>query len=376
MTGILNVRMETGMNRAIFTRRVISLFIALILVSIATWKVMEKTEHTPPSGACASTTEALYITPKGEVTDAVVRLMGLTGIRIANDAFPAEKDWPEVRLQIKSRDVTEVAAAVQGKIDPNVTWFGAPKTERWEADALKLKLSRAQADRIVSLSLEALHQAENMYPTGDAPKAVFFLGSTLGSVRKRLAFLNELYETKKLSPDLLIYVLTGERKLDGNVGETNTTLMNPTNGLIPFRGDWAPTDLVISDEAGMIKLVFSQSRHVSLDETRIKFVYSSKGDRRRANTEGTVVQWLKEFSPPSGTYVAISNQPYNFYQECVIRRVLLQAGRPDICVRVIGPGKEIEDTTDAAVISDATNLLNNVSRILYELSNIKKAFPS
>ncbi|MBX9805034.1 MAG: hypothetical protein K2Y18_04685 [Alphaproteobacteria bacterium] len=363
------------MIKEIFTKRVISLFIALILVSIATWKVMNKIEHPTPSGACASTTEALYITPKAEVTDAVVRLMGLTGIRIANDALPPEKDWPEVRLQIKSRDVSEVAAAVQGKIDPAVTWFGVPKTERWEADALKPKLSRAQADHIVSLNLETLHQAESMYPTG-LPNAVFFLGSTLGSVRKRLAFLNELYESKKLSPDLTVYVLTGERKLDEKVGETTTILMDPNNALIPFRGDWAPTDLVISDEAGMIKLVFSQSRHASLDENRIKFVYSSKGDRRRANTEGTIVQWLKEFSPSSGMYVAISNQPYNFYQECVIRRVLLQAGRPDICVRVIGPGKKVEDKTDAAVIADATNLLDNVSRILYELSNIKKALPS
>jgi hypothetical protein len=122
----------------------------------------------------------------------------------------------------------------------------------------------------------------------------------------------------------------------------------------------------------MIKLVFSQSAHTSLDEKKIILVYSPKGKESRATTASTVVQWLKEFSPPSGTYIAISNQPYNFYQEVVIRRVLLQAGRPDILVEVVGPAIDVKLDTDEAVIQQAQNLLNNLSRILYELQEIRK----
>jgi hypothetical protein len=65
-------------------------------------------------------------------------------------------------------------------------------------------------------------------------------------------------------------------------------------------------------------------------------VYSPKEEGRRATTESTVIQWLKECSPSGGYYLVISNQPYNFYQESVIRRVLLQAGRADIVLKLLG----------------------------------------
>jgi|GEM_PF-2493907 len=349
--------------------KLFKIFIFSAFLILIVWVVMfKKADH------CSITAEALYITPNGEVTGAIVNLLGLTGIRISEDPLKAGKDWPEPKLSIKSRRLEDVVPAVQGKLDPSITWFGDPNKERWEKDTQKPILSISQAIKIIDICGILLEQKERTYPQ-KVPKAVLFLGAALSSVRMRLVYLNELYDLKKLSPGLPVYIITGERKLDEAVGETQINLMDPDNGIIPFRKDWVASQGFISDEGEMIKLVFSQSRHTDLDEKKIMAVYSPKEQGHRATTESTIKYWLKEYSPSAGNYVAISNQPYNFYQESVIRRVLLQAGRPDICVEVVGPEMKLKTESDEAVINQAQNLLNNLSRILYELEKIRHTKP-
>lgn len=346
-------------------------FIAFILLLVfAAW--LAKPNRAPNiTSKCSSPTEVLFVQSNGEVTDAIVHLLGLTGIRILGDPLSTEKNWPEARVHLKSRALKEVVSVVQGKLDPSISWFGDPNKERWENDPKKPRLTTPQALSIVSVCLDSLQQREKTLPT-KSPKAILFLGATLSRVRMRLAYLNELYDLNKLSSDLPIYVLTGERKLDEKVGETQISLMDVNNGILPFRNDWSVPHDPISDEGEMIKLVFSQSRHTAIAEKNVITVYSPKGEGRRATTESTVVQWLKEYSPSNGNYLAISNQPYNFYQESIIRRVLLQQGRPDICVDVVGPALVAKTGNDESLIDQAKNLLNNISRILYELLEIRK----
>lgn len=341
----------------------------LVLIFVAWIATPRNTDEM--SYKCSSNAEALYVTSEGEVTDAIVKLLGLTGIRIEGDSLKVQENWPEPRIYLKTRRLEEVLPLVQGKIDPSITWFGGAKKERWEEDPKKLTLSISQAREITKVCFDSLKLGEKKYST-KKPKAILFLGATLSSVRQRLAYLNELYELKKLSQDLPVYILTGERKLDEAIGETPASLMNADNGIISFRQDWIASQEAISDEGEMINLVFSQSRHKDLHEKNIVTVYSLKGEGRRATTESTVIQWLKEYSPSAGDYLAISHQPYNFYQECVIRRVLLQAGRTDICVEVVGSGLEMKIKDGDKVIEEAKNLLNNISRILYELLIIEK----
>jgi hypothetical protein len=344
-------------------------FLFLVLIVVIGWLVIEwvKKEH-----SCAYPQESLYITLDGEVTDSVVRLLGWTGIRILNDPLKGEPDWPEAKIILKTRKLEEVVPAIQGKIDPAVTWLGDITKERWEDDTQKMNFSAVQAHNIINIHLRDLHQGEKIYPQS-TPKAILFLGAALARVRLRLAYLNEMYNTGKISPSLPVYVLAGERKLDERIGETFDNLMDPHNGIIPFRKDWHPSQKVVTDEGEMVKLVFSQSRYPQLDERNVHFVYSHKGVQRRATAESNIKQWLADYSPKGGTYIAISNQPYNFYQESVIRRVLLQAGRPDICVKVIGPEMAIKLENESQSIMQAKNFLNNSSRILYELLEIKKS---
>jgi hypothetical protein len=338
--------------------------VGIIFLSITLWQVWNRKPESPYPQ------EALFA-KEGKVTDPLVRLMGLTGIRILKDPLKPEAGWPEARLYLQSRDLEEVVPAIQGKRDPSINWLGDPKKERWEEDPTKLGMPSAQAAEIINISLKSLQLGAKSYPQASA-KAILFLGAALLRVRMRLAFLNDLYETKKLSPLLPVYILTGERQLDEKIGETAEMLVKADNGIIPFRKDWQPSPTTVADEGEMIKLVFAQSRHSALPKDTIFYVYSPKGTGRRATTESTVQQWLAEFHPAGGRYVAISNQPYVFYQECVIRRVLLQSGRPDIHVEVVGPGMDIEPENKDAIADQARDFLNNISRILYELLLIKK----
>lgn len=313
--------------------------------------------------------KSLYVSSKGEVTDPVIKLLGLTGIRILNGK-KIEPHWPKAKIYLKSRTLEDIVPATQGKGEASISWLGDPSKERWEEDPTKPNLSPSQARSIIRICMEDLQQGEAILPQ-DTPQAILFLGAALFRVRLRLAYLNELYDGGKLSPSLPVYGLTGERKLDEEIGETLDNLMNPHNGIIPFRKDWVPPQNIVLDEGKMLELVFSQSRHLQLDPRNIHFVYSPKDQERRATTESTVKQWLIDYSPPGGFYIAISNQPYIFYQECVIRRTLLQSARPDIYVKVIGPGIKINMENDDQLLKQARDFLNNNSRILYELLKIR-----
>jgi hypothetical protein len=318
---------------------------------------------------CSITLDAHYITPQGQITDTLVRLLGLTGIRIEGDLV--ESDWPEPKLILSSRKLNEVVNAVQGKKDPKVNWLGNPIKERWEEDLEKSPLEVKQAKKIIELCDNDLRLSTEVR-LKTTPKGILFLGAALNRVRTRLAFLNELYDKKLLSIFLPVYLLTGERTLDKDIGESQEDLMNQSNGIISFRNDWKPSAEHITDEGEMLKLVFAQSRHKDLAEKSIHLIYSPKGSGRRATTESTVVQWLNDRSPESGSYIAISNQPYVYYQELVIRRVLLETNHLDICVTVFGPGIPAQSLDDFQGVKKATDYLNSISRILYELEKIQR----
>lgn len=303
---------------------------------------------------CVSSRTSSYLDSKAEVTQPILKLLKITGIKLS------------------SSQLEKVVSATQGQSDPSLSWIGTPTKERWEKDSKKITLSLAQAKKIINICSNDLGQGKAVHLQTSHPKGILFLGSTLSSVRKRLAYLNTLYSKGTLSLSRPVYILTGERKLDATIGETSFELINPSNGIISFRKDWVPSDKIASDEGEMIELVFAQSRHEKLKKENIHLVYSPKGEGRRATTESTVKQWLQDFSPKGGTYIAISNAPYIFCQECVIRRVLLQLGRNDICVRVVGSAMEVKKEDESEILKKAQNFLNNTARTLNELLEIKK----
>jgi hypothetical protein len=170
-----------------------------------------------------------------------------------------------------------------------------------------------------------------------------------------------------------VYVLSGERKLDKAIGEDKKSLLDPNNGNISFNPDWKGPVPFPKNETDMIKIVFDQSKHPSIKGENVIFVHTlKKQGQARATTETTVYKWLEQCNPSAGTYLAISNQPYVYYQELSIQQSLLKAGRQDIHVEVVGPGKTPNAVPDKAQDQEISVLLDNLARIFYEMVEIKK----
>src|SRR5690242_12992018 len=88
----------------------------LVLIVAIGWLMVEwkKKEHSLMGSRCAYQLESLYVTPGGEVTEPMVRLLGWTGIRVLNDPVKGEHNWPEARITLKTRKLEEAVPAVQG----------------------------------------------------------------------------------------------------------------------------------------------------------------------------------------------------------------------------------------------------------------------
>jgi hypothetical protein len=309
-----------------------------------------------------------------QATDDVVKLLGLTGIRIQNDSLLPEKEWPEASLTLKSRSLEEITDAVQGRVNPEIAWKRSNNKERWEM-TLTMPISEKQIQQIESIytKLGFFNEAK---PQTTTYRGILFLGSTLSSVRKRLAYLNMLIDSKNYNFSH-IYVLSGERKLDKAIGESQESLLNPKNGEITFRSDWKGHAELPDNETDMIRIVFDQSKHLSLKNDGIIFVHTLKKEgQTRATTETTVYQWLEECHPESGLYLAISNQPYVLYQKLVIQKALLKAGRSDIRVQVVGPETLRKVPDGSQKKQSVAVLLDNLARIFYEMVEIKKMDPN
>ncbi len=312
----------------------------------------------------------LFFDKNNQATNDVVRLLGLTGIRIQNDHLTPDKNWPEAKLTLKSRSLEEITDAVQGKTNPEVAWKRPNNKERWEMQ-LSFPLTQNQLDLIKNIYLNDLKFANEENPKSRAYKGVLFLGSTLKSARIRLSFLNKLIDSKRITFSK-VFVLTGERQLTSDMGETKEAFLNKDNGIITFNSDWTFSEQFPTDETDMVKLVFSQSKHPTLKDENIIFVHTlRKDEERRATTETTVYKWLDLCNPEPGHYLAISNQPFVLYQELVIYNALQKAGRKDIHVEVVGSA--VDSTMhNFKTDQEVAILLDNLARIFYEMVKVSK----
>ncbi len=304
----------------------------------------------------------------GEVTDDIVRILGWTGIRIVNDKMPADPDWPTWKVMIPSRKLEDVVKVTNGDLDQSLSWSQRKDknpSERWE---MKGSYSHNQVKYIVDLYFNNLKMGKvDAFPKQEY-QGVLFLGATLSRVRMRLAHLNHLIETGKIKGP--IYLLTGERTLAEAAEETEKDMLD--NSILPIKAEWIRPASLPNDEGAMVKMVFDQSKHSGLNESDIIMVYTPKKEgEMRATTEGTVIKWLEQAQPKAGTYLAISNQPYNLYQQLVIQRVLLKQGRPDIKIEVTGASLDEEGEDEYRTPQKVAILLDNLNRIFYELKTMK-----
>lgn len=227
-------------------------------------------------------------------------------------------------------------------------WHNHPGIERWYLtleDNLK-----SSATNIIDICENELHMKDAILPKYIKYSGILFLGSTLNSVVRRADFYNALIEEKIIDKKLKIWVLTGERNLDKNAGETKENflkLVAPGQKVLPL-----PTN-----ELDMIKFVFYYKMPKN---TEIEYVYSEKEiNHTRATTASTIYAWSEKMPETRSKiyYLGISNQPYVIYQESIINLTLQKIGRKNVEVDVSGPRAQSQKDNNnyAATLLDAVS---------------------
>ncbi len=240
-------------------------------------------------------------------------------------------------------------------------WYQGKK-ERWEARLPESLNNPDIIDKIIHICYERLDLHDAILPPGDtlcAYDGVFFLGASYHSVINRLDFYLDLVKSGKISKDLPLWVLTGERALTPRIGETEEVfraIVNPRKKTLPL-----PTN-----EAEMIAFVF----HHRLPEDIKATLIDSQKERGygRATTQSTIEAFIHTTGIKSGRFLAISNQPYVYYQQTALQSKLLQLGIP---IEITCVGGAAKNQTEGYKNTHAAMLLDNVAKVLFNLRGMK-----
>ena len=296
----------------------------------------------------------LFYNPKtNEVSQAIKDLLELTGIKV--------KDY----------QLETVTNAIQGKSHPEQSWLRTG--ERWKITS---KLAEEVGEKIVSIILNDLKFGEEIYPNNPSTAEGFVLfGSSLKTVRQRVAFLNALVREKSI-PIKPIYLLGGERPLSAEQEETKDSIFDADNGIVTFRPNYNIPKLlpIINDERDMIAIVADQSIDEQWQSEITSLPTPKEGSAPRATTETTLKTLLSNPDLKKGHYIAISEAPFIEYQQVVTNRTLMMSGKNhDHTIEVVGRGtKSNAHDKQFSKSQQAGVLLDTVARIFYELCLIKK----
>ena len=280
-----------------------------------------------------------YFDEKGQAKEGLIHLLQVTGAPLPD-----------------KRDLASIAVILEKS-----PWSSAPGTDRWDmvlASSIQEK-SPSVASEIIRICEQELGLESVVYPEKNKKYlGVLFLGATLKRVVDRLEFYKKMVKEGKIDSKLPLWVLTGERTLSVKAGETEEYF----NRLVPKGEKKLPYP---KNERDMIKFVF----HYGLrTKNSVKYVFSKKDPNHvRATTASTMVSFLREAPSLKGTFLAISNQPYVFYQETVLLLEARKNNFNDVSIVAIGdyPFSPTEDKNNKAAI-----FLDNVRRTVLNLKSL------
>lgn len=236
-------------------------------------------------------------------------------------------------------------------------WHEHPNKERWYFQ-LPAHLKENASD-IINICENKLGMRYKILPKdiknrGDVKySGVLFLGASFFRVDNRADFYNKLLSHDSIDRKLKVWVLSGERKLDANIGETNDNFYKLMNAK-------QPQNVMPTDELSMIKFVFHYKMPKDID---VEYIDSKKEqDFFRATTASTVKAWAQKipYSSQVSYYLGISNQPYIGYQELVVNLVLKEMGKKNIVVHMVGDASQPASNLD----NHAAILLDTVAKII------------
>lgn len=197
--------------------------------------------------------------------------------------------------------------------------------ERWETQASVWMEKEKQNIIINAKELDIIEKVSSRFKQTDA---ICILGSTLGSMQKRINYAAEAVGKKELTTKNII-LLAGERKV-------STKVDGDEQSLLQIAKKYNIDDLNKLTETHLIKFAYDNSNLRNKIQTVV--IDTPAGNLSRPTTETTLkelMKWLdKHKNIEKITFV--SNQPYIKYQEAIITQIIMNSN-PNIIFEVIGP---------------------------------------
>jgi len=224
-------------------------------------------------------------------------------------------------------------------------WLRPAGKERWEIQ----DTFAAKRDQVFPLltSMGFVHEQKVTQKQYDY---ALVLGATMQRMRSRVAYL-----LKQINAGIRvgkIVVLTGLRDRSSDI-ETESVILGTGQTDLPIKKDWHLVGALPATETDMIKLIFEQAdfpdgfRKIPVEFINTPAQVTKDGGVRRPNTADTVACWLAQ-KPVPGSCLAISNQPYNLYQDAIIRNTLPTT----FTLETVGAGAETQKEESIAVYLD------------------------
>jgi hypothetical protein len=240
-------------------------------------------------------------------------------------------------------------------------WLRKPNQERWHMEKSEYQVKESQIIPI----FRRLGMIDQVDPSIHNPDYAVILGATVSRMRTRIQHMFELIENGRFMPKQII-ILVGARPLDPTQ-EPEAVLMNQQ----VVRKDWVHPTVLPTTESEAAKFIWDQlpksDKVKSIPVTFIVTPMLKKNDKVvRPTTTDTMETWLR-MSPPFGSIVAFSNNPYVPYQQETMKPALIKANW-------FKQGGTLETVGTAANESqDVANLLDNTARYIYSILQVEQA---
>lgn len=229
-------------------------------------------------------------------------------------------------------------------VETQKSWLRTANKERWENETV-LTINHDNPSEL----LQKLGLIQEIKPTQKHYNHVILLGSTVTSIRIRLAYLIQLYNNGIRFDS--INILAGQRPLDKTIESPDFLLHNSCQAF-PFKQNWQLQGSLPTTETEMIKMVFDQAvLPKEWNNIAINFVdtpmQETQDGFRRPNTQDTITEWITLHNPTAGSILALSNQPYIGYQDSVLHKSFSK----NFTIETVGSG--CDDNYKIATVLDS-----------------------
>jgi hypothetical protein len=199
-------------------------------------------------------------------------------------------------------------------------WLRPANKERWENETVFILHHKNPSKLFTDLELiQEIKPAQQQY------NHVVLLGSTIQSIRNRLAYLITLWNNGVRFDS--INILAGQRPLDKTI-ESLEILLDTTSTALSCKQSWQLNGALPTTETEMIKMIFDQAdlpsewNNIAINFVETPMQQTENDSQRRPNTHDTIVEWITLYNPQAGSILAISSQPFIGYQDAVLRNFL------------------------------------------------------